>query len=203
MADCDTCGFNINGKCRVPDGETLTLDMIDMDSDCDEWCDKESKEHTKSLEKYKKQFPLPTKLEFCKIIGSKSFDAVTYLLMPPATVMANSTDQDIQKTALNNAATLLSAINPQDELESMLATQMIGIHDLAMKKMVSCVSEDRLDAVNLKVNQITKLTRTFIAQMDTLNKHRGKGQQKMTVEHIHVNEGGQAVIGTVEKGEGG
>ncbi|MBO0332611.1 hypothetical protein J0X12_03235 [Sneathiella sp. CAU 1612] len=37
-------------------------------------------------------------------------------------------------------------------------------------------------------------------QMEALNKHRGKGQQKMTVEHVHVNEGGQAIIGTVEGG---
>ena len=64
---------------------------------------------------------------------------------------------------------------------------MLGIHDLAMKKMVSFASDDRLDAVNLKVNQITKLSRTFLAQLEALNKHRGKGQQKNTVEHVTVN----------------
>jgi hypothetical protein len=34
--------------------------------------------------------------------------------------------------------------------------------------------------------------------LDALNRHRGKGQQKVTVEHVHVHSGGQAVVGTVE-----
>jgi hypothetical protein len=33
--------------------------------------------------------------------------------------------------------------------------------------------------------------------MESLNRHRGKGQQKMTVEHVHINSGGQAIIGNV------
>ncbi len=38
--------------------------------------------------------------------------------------------------------------------------------------------------------------------MEALNRHRGKGQQKMTVEHIHVGEGGQAIVGNVQGGRG-
>jgi len=39
--------------------------------------------------------------------------------------------------------------------------------------------------------------------LDALNRHRGKGQQKVTVEHIHVHSGGQAVVGMVETPGGG
>jgi hypothetical protein len=39
--------------------------------------------------------------------------------------------------------------------------------------------------------------------LDALNRHRGKGQQKVTVEHVHVHSGGQAVVGTVETPEVG
>ena len=39
--------------------------------------------------------------------------------------------------------------------------------------------------------------------LDALNKHRGKGQQKVTVEHVHVHQGGQAVVGTIERPGGG
>jgi hypothetical protein len=35
------------------------------------------------------------------------------------------------------------------------------------------------------------------------NRHRGKGQQKVTVEHVHVHSGGQAVVGVVEPAGGG
>ena len=34
--------------------------------------------------------------------------------------------------------------------------------------------------------------------LDALNPHRGKGQQKVTVENVHVHSEGQTVVGTVE-----
>lgn len=37
---------------------------------------------------------------------------------------------------------------------------------------------------------VLKLSRTYAAQMEALRKHRKKGRQKMTVEHVHVHEGG-------------
>jgi hypothetical protein len=33
--------------------------------------------------------------------------------------------------------------------------------------------------------------------MEALDKHRGKGQQKITVEHVTVEAGGQAIVGNV------
>ena len=34
--------------------------------------------------------------------------------------------------------------------------------------------------------------------MEALQRYRGKGQQKMVIEHVNVNSGGQAIIGNVE-----
>ena len=39
--------------------------------------------------------------------------------------------------------------------------------------------------------------------LEALNRHRGKGQQKVTVEHVHVHSGGQAVVGVVGTPGGG
>jgi hypothetical protein len=39
--------------------------------------------------------------------------------------------------------------------------------------------------------------------LDALNRYRGKGQQKVTVEHVHVHAGGQAVVGTIQTPGGG
>jgi len=33
--------------------------------------------------------------------------------------------------------------------------------------------------------------------------YRGKAQQKVTVEHVHVHSGGQAIVGAVTPGGGG
>jgi hypothetical protein len=53
------------------------------------------------------------------------------------------------------------------------------------------------------LNQANKLSRSYTVLLDALNRHRGKGQQKVTVEHVHVHAGGQAVVGNVETPGGG
>ena len=50
---------------------------------------------------------------------------------------------------------------------------------------------------------VEQLSRTYAALLDALNRHRGKGQQKVTVGHVHVHEGGQAIVGNVESRGGG
>ncbi|GAB6194606.1 hypothetical protein [Desulfocastanea catecholica] len=102
---------------------------------------------------------------------------------------------------INGTTPMLFAIKPRDELEGMLAVQIVATHNLAMEmaRRAANPKQDN-DGVSVNVNMLTKLNRTFIAQIETLNRHRGKGQQKMTVEHIHVSDGGQAIIGNVDGG---
>jgi hypothetical protein len=52
-------------------------------------------------------------------------------------------------------------------------------------------------------NLAVKLLRTFAAQTEALQRYRGKGQQKVTVEHVHVHTGGQAIVGSVSQSGGG
>jgi len=52
------------------------------------------------------------------------------------------------------------------------------------------------------MNYAVRLMALFASQMETLNKYRTGGQQKVLVEHVHVNDGGQAVVGTVNVGGG-
>ena len=44
---------------------------------------------------------------------------------------------------------------------------------------------------------------TYATLLEALNRHRGKGQQKVTVEHVHVHSGGRAVVGVVGASGGG
>src|SRR3981189_3501034 len=48
--------------------------------------------------------------------------------------------------------------------------------------------------------QANKLSRTYATLLEALNRHRGKGQQKVTVEHVHVHAGGQAEICLADSG---
>jgi hypothetical protein len=52
------------------------------------------------------------------------------------------------------------------------------------------------------LNQANKLTRSYATLVEALDRHRGKGQQHVTVEHVHVHQGGQAIVGAVTQGGG-
>ncbi len=60
-----------------------------------------------------------------------------------------------------------------------------------------------LQETDAAVNRATKLLRTFTAQVETLNRYRGKTtEQHVTVEHVNVHQGGQAIVGAVTGGPG-
>jgi hypothetical protein len=62
------------------------------------------------------------------------------------------------------------------------------------------IGEQTFEGRRENLSQANKLSRTYATLLEALNRHRGKGQQKVTVEHVHVHEGGQAIVGNVEGG---
>src|SRR5215471_15491286 len=92
----------------------------------------------------------------------------------------------------------LIGIGPKDELEGMMAAQLIAAHNAAMEcYRRGMISEQTFEGRRECLSQANKLSRTYAVLLEALNRHRGKGQQKVTVEHVHVHAGGQAVVGTV------
>jgi hypothetical protein len=65
------------------------------------------------------------------------------------------------------------------------------------------IGEQTFEGRRDNLSQANKLSRTYALLLDVLNRHRGKGQQKVTVEHVHVHSGSQAIVGVVETPGGG
>ena len=92
----------------------------------------------------------------------------------------------------------LIGISPKDELEGMMAAQLIACHNAAMEcYRRAMIGEQTFEGRRENLSQANKLSRTYATLLEALNRHRGKGQQKVTVEHVHVHAGGQAVVGMV------
>jgi len=99
------------------------------------------------------------------------------------------------------ALTTLCEIGPQDELERLLAVQMVGVHRLAVECLGRASRTNQTaEGMDSNINHATKLLRTFTTQMEALNRHRGKVGQQMVVGNVNVNEGGQAIVGHVSRG---
>jgi hypothetical protein len=95
---------------------------------------------------------------------------------------------------------VLIGIAPRDEFEGMIAAQLVACHNASMEcYRRAMIGEQTFEGRRENLNQANKLSRTYATLLETLNRHRGKGQQKVTVEHVHVHSGGQAVVGVVEK----
>jgi len=115
-------------------------------------------------------------------------------------VSADGTDNKAAIVAINEAMAILNGVQPQDEIEGMLAIQMIGVHNMAMRTIgLAMIQGQRFESKQANVEQATKMLRTFISQMEVLKKYRTSSQIKMVVGSVCVNDGGQAIVGTVNQ----
>jgi hypothetical protein len=91
---------------------------------------------------------------------------------------------------------------PGNVMEAMLAVQMIGVHNAAVEFLRrSQLPDQTVGSVDTNVTRASRLSGLFIRQLEAMAKLRGTaGRQKMTVEHVHVHAGGQAIVGPVVRG---
>jgi hypothetical protein len=91
---------------------------------------------------------------------------------------------------INQALAAVTGIGARDEIEGMLATQMAATHVASMTALCRMKGSETIPQQNSNGNLAVKLLRTYAAQIEALQRYRGKGQQKVTVERVHVHAGG-------------
>jgi hypothetical protein len=104
---------------------------------------------------------------------------------------------------INQVLAAVTGIGAKDEIEGMLATQMVATHTAIITTLRRQKDSEMLLEQERYGNLAVKLLRTFAAQIEALQRYRGKGQQHIRVEHVDVHAGGQAIVGAVTAGEGG
>ena len=123
---------------------------------------------------------------------------------------------------LDLAVDTADSIGAENSLERMLAHQMAAMHSANMKLLGELHTElandrgfDRDPNRGVEMarlaNSTARLSETFQKGIEQIRKLRTGGKQTVVVQHVHVNEGGQAnVAGKVDRpgrdrvvGEGG
>src|SRR3954467_10300210 len=87
--------------------------------------------------------------------------------------------------------------------EAMLAGQMAAVHMAIMTFARRLSHLENIPQQDSAERAFKKLARTFAAQLEALKRYRTGGEQKVTVQHVTVNEGGQAVVGNITNRRGG
>lgn len=105
-------------------------------------------------------------------------------------------------TLLMKATAMVAELQPRTATEAMLAAQMVGAHRVAMTFLAEATKrEDTVEGRDRNTLRALRLMRLFAEQVDAMAKLKGKsGQQHVVVEHVNVNAGGQAIVGTVIPG---
>lgn len=105
---------------------------------------------------------------------------------------------DYKGVGLNAVLQAMSAFEPTNELEGMIAAQATAMHFVTMDSLSRAQRTDRADFRQQHLSAANKSGRTFAALVETLNRHRGKvTTQRVVVENVNVHPGGQAVVGAV------
>ena len=135
-----------------------------------------------------------------KALGTTSSDFVNASLFQ-IQAACRSPWGGISELATNAAIAMIEAAAPKDEIEGALAVQMAATHAAAMAVLARLDSrfadERRISAFG---SAAARLMRAYAMQVEVLRRLRNGGQQYVRVEHVHVNDGGQAVVGNVKSG---
>ena len=132
--------------------------------------------------------------------GASSADTFAGL-MDHLVRFCSGTPEQVERQ-MNTLVASVASIRPRDDIEMMLAAQMALAHELTMKLGRQVAKAETIPQQDSAERGFNKVARTFTTQMEALRKHRNGGQQKVIVEHVTVNSGGQAIVGAVETGGG-
>jgi hypothetical protein len=133
-------------------------------------------------------------LAVMRAIGTTDFDFFDGLALQLVNVCRG---QGSTEKTVNFMLSVIKGIEPRDQIEAMLAAQMAAVHTATMTFARRLAHVETIQQQDSAERAFNKLTRTFAAQMSALKEYRSKGEQKMTVQHVHVAEGGQAIVGNV------
>ena len=106
----------------------------------------------------------------------------------------------ICEIAVNASLAFVEGAKPQGEVECALVMQMACTHTAAMSVLGTFAGAHGYGRdVPLKASAAARLMRAYATQVEALRRLRNGGSQVVRVEHVHVNQGGQALIGNVRK----
>jgi hypothetical protein len=105
---------------------------------------------------------------------------------------------------LIKAIRALAEYAPKNVIEASLAAQMTATGEAALLfRNRATIPEQPTDNIDRSVLRATRLMRLHLEQIEAMQKLKGKvGQQRVTVEHVTVQAGAQAIVGAVAAGPG-
>jgi hypothetical protein len=104
----------------------------------------------------------------------------------------------VSEIAVNAALAMIEGEQPRGETECAIVVQMACVHSATMAILGRLGGGHGGDRhILAAATAAGRLSRTFAVLVETLRRLRGGGDQHIRVEHVHVHDGGQAIVGSV------
>jgi len=109
---------------------------------------------------------------------------------------------DKAESKFNVCCQSLSDAEVKDITEARLVLQANSLYSQGMKCLERGEASDKFKGMDFFMKYGIKLLRLHNETIETLSKYRRGGEQRVIVQHVNVNQGGQAVVCGVSEGGG-
>ena len=118
--------------------------------------------------------------------------------------LAPSPHDQLEEATLNAGLALINSMQPQSELEALLAVQIVATGFSGLRFLRESHRHMTGDFINVYGGYAERLLRLQTDLIRTFDRHRRGNRQTVEVRHVHLHPGAQGVIGIVnhEKGAG-
>lgn len=136
--------------------------------------------------------------EIKKLTGAKDYELGLNILFKGVFAMPGTDRTENTNVALQT----LSDSMPKDVTEARLCMLEAALYAQGMQCFNRAERENMIPQREYYIKNAIKLLRLHNETIETLNKYRRGGEQRVVVQHVQVNDGGKAVVGGVFEGGG-
>ena len=134
----------------------------------------------------------PPEFKIQELMGMRTHDAAIGIFVSAVSALGKSAEKHASLVSA-----MFAEIEPRDAVEAMLVSQMTTTHVLITTLTERMTHQENYQVRETYERSVTRLSRTYLAQMDAFKKYRAKAQQTVRVERVNVESGGQAIVGDV------
>jgi hypothetical protein len=106
-----------------------------------------------------------------------------------------------RREMLNAALAIIDSMQPQSELEALLAVQIIATGFSGLRLLRQSQQHMSEEFIDIYGNYAIKLLRLQGEMIQTFDRYRRGNKQTVEVRHVHIHSGGQGVVGIINDGQ--
>jgi len=94
--------------------------------------------------------------------------------------------------------TMMREMKPETVTQALLALQMVAVHQAALASLCKAGPYVPAEGPDIHMDRAIRLFRLFVELTSAMAKQKDSSiKQQMIVKHIHISEGGQAIVGPI------